>query len=244
MRVMVVEDEAIVARRLVRLIRRILGETLTGLEVAPSLARARDALERTPPDLVFLDLNLNGRDGFRLLTEATACAFQTIVVSAHDQAAIRAFEHGVTDFVAKPFGEDRLALAIARARERWEERPAALRYLMVRRSGDLVPVAIEHLRYIRGAGDYSELCGDDGDQFLHDKSLTTLTRLLPPAWRRIHRSYLVDEGRIARYRSQPGSRYFAVLTSGEELPVSRTFMRRIRGAAPRRAATTPGDSDQ
>lgn len=231
MRVMVVEDEAVVARRLVRLIRKILGRELTSLQVAPSLARARAALEHVPPDLVFLDLNLNGRDGFRLLAEATACAFQTIVVSAHDQAAIRAFEHGVTDFVAKPFDQDRLALAIERARDRAAGRPTALRYLMVRRSGDLVPIAIEHLRYIQGAGDYSELRCDDGGHHLHDKSLTTLARLLPPAWQRIHRSYLVDEGRITRYRSQPGSRYFAVLTTGEELPVSRSFMRTLRAAS-------------
>ena len=146
MRIVVVEDEAIVARRLTRLLREILGETLESLDLATSLGAAQVRLDREPPiDALFLDLNLNGRDGFELLGEAVAGSFQTIVVSAHAERAIEAFDYGVLDFVAKPFGRERLELAIDRLRSgRMHDGAASgVRQLAVRKAGrvQLVPVA-------------------------------------------------------------------------------------------------------
>ena len=90
MRIAIVEDEAMVARRLERMIGAILSNC--SIRVAPTLHEALDLIRATPIDVLFLDLNLNGRDGFRLLEEAAAAPFQTIVVSAHHDQALRAFD--------------------------------------------------------------------------------------------------------------------------------------------------------
>ncbi len=108
MRILIVEDETVIARRLERLVRQILGQQLVWLKRADCLAAARADLESFPIDLMFLDLNLHGKDGFGLLEHAVAGAFHTVIVSAHTNQALRAFEYGVLDFVAKPFDKERL----------------------------------------------------------------------------------------------------------------------------------------
>lgn len=226
-RVGVVEDEAVVARRLVRTLTRILGAEVE-IVVAPGLEEARHGLAERPVDLLFLDLELRGRDGFRLLEEALAEPYQTIVVSAHGERAVRAFELGVTDFVAKPYTEERLRLAIERAAGRDEVRPRRMRFLAVRKGREVRPVPVAEVTWISGAGDYAELHLADGSTHLSAKTLEVLERLLPERFFRVHRSHIVDLERVEALSSLPGSRYRLRLAGGRELPVGRSRVAALR----------------
>ena len=224
MRALIVEDEPPVARRLARLLREAGGVTV--VETCATLAEAEGALARGDIDVVFLDLNLNGRDGFDLVREASAGPFHTVVVSAHTERALEAFEVGVLDFVPKPFGADRVRATLARLRGARAARPAAS--LAVRSAGrvDLVPVA--EVAYVRAAGSYSELVLRDGTVRLHSKPLDRLLAVLPASFDRVHRSYLVRLDEVVRLRVREGSRYAVVLRSGEEVPVGRTRVEAVR----------------
>lgn len=224
MNVLIIEDEEVVARRLARLTRAILGSRLARLATAATLDDARDQLRTAGHDLVFLDLDLNGRDGFQILREAAAGAFQTIIVSAHADQAIHAFEHGVTDFVAKPYSEDRLRQALARVDQREPALREQLRVLAVRGHGEVHLLAIDTLVRVSAADDYSELHCADGATWLHDKTLAALAALLPARFERVHRSHIVDVRRITRWQAAEGSRYHLVLDRGDEVPASRTWM--------------------
>jgi two-component system response regulator LytT len=215
-RIAIVEDEAIIAQRLERMVRVIVGEAT--IEHA---ATFDDALRvtRAPIDLLFLDLNLRGRDGFALLEEAAAAKFQTVVVSAHHDQALRAFEYGVTDFVAKPWTEERLRRAIERVR-RAEPRPAS--NLFVRKGRELRRIAVDHILFVRGADDYSELHLANGEVHLHEKSLTALEALLPAGFLRVHRSYIANLARVTGMRSD------AVSMSGVTVPVGRVYRAGLR----------------
>ena len=212
------EDEAIVARRLERMVRDILGDS--DIDVAPSLAAALDRLHR-PLDLLFLDLNLNGRDGFALLEEAAASRFQTVVVSAHHEQALRAFDYGVTDFVPKPWSEERLRLAIDRATG--HEPRGRARTLIVRKGRELRSIPTADLVYIRGADDYSELHLADGSAHLHEKSLTALGTLLPAEFARVHRSFIANLSRVRGVRASA-----LVLDDESVLPLGRVYRAAIR----------------
>jgi len=227
MRILVVEDEAIVARRLVRLLGRILGDRARAVEIAPELARAREAIRSRRPDLLFLDLNLEGRDGFALLEEAAASTFPTIVVSAHADQAARAFEYGVVDFVVKPYDEARLRRAIEGLGGRSAHR-ADVRFLAVRKADGIELLPVESVVAIRGADDYSEIVTRGGGRRLHDKTLTALSRLLPAVFERVHRSWIVNLDEAASLHARPGSRYFLRLRNGDEVPVSRERVRALR----------------
>ena len=225
MRVLIVEDEPVVARRLARLLRQEAGDELAGLAVAPTFAEARDRLARGDVDVVFLDLNLHGRDGFDLLAEVAAGPVPAVVVSAHTDRALRAFEVGVLDFVPKPFGAARVRAALDRVRAALPRRaPTALAVRMAGRT-DLVPVA--DVSYVRAAGAYAELVLRDGSRRLHGATLAQLDAELP-AFDRVHRSYLVRPDEVVRLVAREGSRYAVVLASGEEIPVGRSRVEAVR----------------
>jgi len=227
MKLLIVEDEPMVARRVERLVREILGAKLAKVHTLPSLPAALAYLDEHPIDLLLLDLNLRGQDGFDLLETAVAGAFHTVIISANTEHALRAFEYGVLDFVAKPFTRDRLAQALERVTGQ-HARQGATRFLTVREGNQVRPIAVEAIRYAEGAGPYSELHLADGQTALHSKNLDQLATLLPPDFLRIHKSYLVCLTHVANLQAEAGSRYHVHLTDGDILPVGRTRVKTLR----------------
>ena len=86
--VVIVEDEPLIANRIERLTKEILDKKLTKIMVKNSLQEARHYLFEHPTDLLLLDLNLHGKDGFELLKLAVSGSFQTIIISAHTDKAL------------------------------------------------------------------------------------------------------------------------------------------------------------
>lgn len=220
MRILVVEDERIAARRLVRLTRDILGDAVTDITSVERLEDGEDFIGRNDIDLLLLDLNLNGKDGFDMLKNVTAGPFQTVVVSANTDQALRAFEYGVVDFVSKPFDRDRLARALQRVGGESEGGGRA-RYLTVRRMGALSLVPVDDICFLKGAGDYVEIHLKEGGTELHSKSLEALQRILPERFVRVHKSYVVDLDAVQQILVHGGGKYEIELTGDERIPLSR-----------------------
>lgn len=224
MRIAIVEDEAVVARRLVRMVHHIVGER-GSIKVATSVPDAVELLHTTPFDLLFLDLNVRDQDGFQLLERAVALPSQTIVVSGHDDEAIRAFDYGVADFVAKPWNEARLRRAIHRATG--GDPCVRAQRLVIRKAGEMQTVAVDELLFVRAADDYSELHMADGSVHLHEKSLTTLAKLLPVRFARVHRSFIVDLSRAHAMRTV-AERSYVVMKDETLIPIARSCRTAVR----------------
>src|SRR4051812_25011924 len=220
MRILIAEDESVTARRLERMILEILGEKAESLAVKESLADAEEYLFAKPIDLLFLDLNLHGEDGYSLLKLAAAGSFQTIVVSANTDRAVEAFQYGVLDFVPKPFDAERLRKALDRARTHGQSQAPA-RYLSVRKHGKVELLPVEKVLYLQGAGDYVEIHLDDGRMELHSKTLETLGGLLPSHFERIHKSYLANMKAMKSIALEGDGKYALELTGGKRIPLSR-----------------------
>jgi two-component system response regulator LytT len=228
MRILIVEDEAVVARRIERFCRSILGDRLEGARISATFDAAQAHLTESPIDVLLLDLNLGGTDGMALLESSVAGSFHTIVVSANTEHALRAFDHGVIDFVAKPFTEERLAQALQRVSDPAGRSPHAAGCLAVRKHGRIQLVPVAEVIYVQGAGDYYELALADGRRELHDKSLDRLQAVLPSVFERIHKSFLVRLDDIVCIHSLEGSQWRAELKDGTQLPVGRTYYRELR----------------
>ena len=116
LQVLVVDDEAPARRKILRLLRqepdvRVVGE-------AGGAESAIVAIEKQRPDLVFLDVQMPGMDGFGVVQAIPAKEMPRVVfVTAHDQYALRAFEVHAFDYLLKPFGEERFRTVLQRARE-------------------------------------------------------------------------------------------------------------------------------
>jgi two-component system response regulator LytT len=229
MNVLIAEDEAPAARRLERMVRDRIGPRIGGLAIAATVEAARSALASSRVDLLLLDLNLNGADGFSILNAAHRPP--TIVVSANSGRAIDAFDHAVIDFVAKPVSAERLGKALDRALDR--SRPPAQPSLAVRSAGRIDLAAFADIVALSGADDYVEVILADGRRFLHDTSLQDLELRLPAGFVRVHRSHIVNAAHLQGIRTLPGRRRALVLAGGAEIPVSRSRTDAITALLPR-----------
>jgi two-component system LytT family response regulator len=130
LRVLIVDDEPLARARTRRLLGEIGGVVVAG--EAGSAAEARDCLAAERPDLMLLDIQMPGEDGFALLRGLEPRP-AVVFVTAYDQYAVRAFEENAVDYLLKPFRRERLAEALTRARhdlERPEELSRRLAQLL------------------------------------------------------------------------------------------------------------------
>ena len=227
MRILIVEDEKVAARGLQRMVQEILGKEISWIGWEATLDASKLALSENPVDILFLDLNLNGENGFELLQGAVADSFHTIVVSANEDQALRAFEYGVLDFVPKPVSEERLRKAINRIKDTNYAGKQA-KFLPIRKPRGLALIHLEDVSYFRGDGNYVEILLKSGVSEYHRQTLDSLAKILPPQFSRIHRSYIVDRRDVKHVVSHGGGMYDVELQSGGTLPLSRTYHKNIK----------------
>lgn len=228
MKLMLIEDEPLVAQRLERFCREVIGAGLERLQTATSFDEASSWLAENPVDIVLLDLNLQGKDGMELLQRSVASSFHTIIVSANTDRAIEAFQYGVLDFVPKPFTRERLAQAFARARGPVLRSGPAVSNLAVKKAGRIELVPVDDVLFVQGAGNYSELVLTNGRRELHDKTLEKLQAILPADFERIHKSYLLRMSTVKALHAAEGSHYEAELKNGVRLPIGRSRYKELR----------------
>ena len=228
MKILIVEDEKPAARSLERMLHEILGNKITAIKIQNTFVASECFILDNPIDLLLLDLNLDGEDGFELLKHAVASSFQTIIVSANHEEAMRAFEYGVLDFVPKPLVKSRLERALNRLGDNLEEKKHAARYLSVRRDETLLLLEIENIIYFQGADNYVQIYLKDGVQEKCRKTLDSLQKILPEKFMRIHKSFLVNLESIRGIHTVPGPRHEAELENGATLPVSRNCYRQLK----------------
>jgi two-component system response regulator LytT len=228
--IVIVEDEYMVAKRLKRFVEQAFAELAFDkkpikIKMCHSLDDAADYLAEHSIDLLFLDLNLQGQDGFTLLKQQLSQSFHTIVVSANSDRAIEAFDIGVLDFVAKPFTPERIQKAVDRLHQKQQGQS---KYLTYKRLGKIQMLAISEVLYLKADGHYCEVHQANQQSFLHDKSLDKLLNLLPDDFIRIHRSYAVSVAAIQSIEAEEGSKYWLTLTTGIRLPLGRTKVRDVK----------------
>jgi two-component system, LytTR family, response regulator len=239
LRVAIVDDEA--------LARAVLREYLTASADVEVVAECQNGFEAVKvvsevhPDLLFLDVQMPKLDGFEVL-ELVGRDVAVIFTTAYDQYALRAFEVHAVDYLLKPFSAERLAEALARARERLQrgERLATQEIVsearahaghagrvLVRDGSRVHVLAIEKIDYVQAQDDYvSFRC--DGKDYLKDQTLAQAEAALDPArFVRIHRSYLLNLDRLARVETDERENRLAVLSDGRKLPVSRAGYARL-----------------
>jgi two-component system response regulator LytT len=227
MKILIIEDEARIAKRIERMTHDFFDKDVQIL-LSDSVENGLNTIDQNAIDLLLLDLNLNGEDGFDVLQNVVSRSFQTIIISAYTEKAITAFNYGVLDFVSKPFDENRLSQAFRRFTSPEKQPNGDLQFLAVKKGKTIKLVTIKDIRYIKGAGIYTELHLSNGQIELHDKSLESLEKLLPPIFERIHKSYIICWDEADKLVVEAGGRYNILLKNGELLPVGRSKYKEIR----------------
>jgi two-component system, LytTR family, response regulator len=230
-RALVVDDEPIARRNVTVLLR---GDPDIGaIEECGSGVEAIEAMRRSQPDLVFLDVQMPECDGFDVIELMGSDLPRVIIfVTAHDEYALRAFEAGALDYLLKPFDDARFGRALNRAKDRLAyqmplQRPPARR-LVVRTPGQVLFVPVADVDWIEAASYYA--CLHVGrETHVIRRTLAELERDLgEQSFLRIHRSIIVNLDRIQGLELQSGGDYEVLLKSGARLRLSRRFRKRLQ----------------
>jgi len=222
LKILIVEDEPLIADHIQWMCECIIGREMQSCNVIHSLENALHYLHEHPIDLLLLDLNLEGENGFDILKQSVSGAFHTIIISAFTDQAITAFQHGVLDFIPKPFEEERLCKAFDRYFNLMEKRQLETKFLAVRENNDVFLLKIDDILYFKAAGNYIEAHLKNGGIKLIIKAMNKLEQILPARFMRIHKSYIADVHQITSYKHTGGGVYQVELSGSRILPLSRS----------------------
>ncbi len=246
LRTILVDDEPLARDELAFLL-----EEVGGVEVVGQASDAQEALklaEREDPQLAFVDLRMPGPDGIALAQalKRRHPELQVIVVSAHDDAALRAFEAQVLDYVLKPVRMERLRAAIERALLHFAParssqshpppgaRETPLERLAVRRGGVYVVLELSDVIYFE-MKDELVWAVTASDRVALDLTMTTLEQRLPEgAFFRSHRGALVRIDKIRAMEPAGAGTYELVMDHPDvpRVPLARERARLLKELIP------------
>jgi len=236
-RAIVVDDEPLARDEL----RFMLGqcEDIEVVGEARNAPEAQGLCDQERPDVAFLDLRMPGPDGVALAETLMANhpELKVVIVSAHDEGALRAFEARVADYLLKPVRLDRLRQAVERVRgqsgatENGHER---LERIAVRRKDAYVVVELGDVIYFEVKDELVWAVTAD-DRFAIDKTLATLEgELDAEAFFRSHRGFIVRYDRIRAIEPTGAGTYQLLLDHPEEpkIPLARERAKKLRERIP------------
>jgi two-component system LytT family response regulator len=225
LRAVVVEDEPLGRALLRQMLARepdvnLVAECAGGNEAIP-------ILERTHPDLVFLDVRIPDRDGFDVLSAASLSSSTAIVfVTAHDEYAVRAFDYNAVDYLLKPFDRDRFQRALDRARSHVRQTQGRSRYrerVVVKSRGSIFFLKTGEVDWIEAEGNYVRLHIGNESHLIRATIGGMESQLDPQRFVRIHRSQIVNIDRIRELRPWWHGEYHVLLKDGTQLTLSRSY---------------------
>ncbi|HEY6059011.1 MAG TPA: LytTR family DNA-binding domain-containing protein [Gemmatimonadales bacterium] len=216
---------------------------------APDGVRAVDLVRGEAPDLVFLDVQMPGLDGFAVVEALDPAALPHVVfVTAFDEYAVRAFEVHAVDYVLKPFDAERLALALTRAKDSIgrrrdgedrrrltqllvdvrRDRPDRIERLLVERDDRSLLLPLVRVDRLESSRNYV-LLHAGGERYRVRATLDRLEdRLDPRRFVRVSRSVIVNVDRIAELRPWSHGDWIVVLGDGAKVRLSRRYRDRLR----------------
>lgn len=240
LRVLVVDDEPMARARLRRMLGaehgvHILGECSNGEEAAAALCELK-------PDVVFLDIQMPGMDGFGTLHRASAAWRPHVVfVTAFSEHAVDAFEHGAVDYLLKPYSRERLRVSLERARAGLQRTASGAdggfpERLPVPVGHRLRMVPVQSIDCVIAQLNYVELHIGAEQLTLRETMAAMESQLDPKHFVRIHRSRIVRIAAVTEIEMLESGRYVFRLASGARLVSGPSYRERVRQAFRLRAS--------
>jgi two-component system, LytTR family, response regulator len=253
LRALIVDDEPMARRRLKRFLQNASGVSVT--DECGDGPTAVTAIRRHQPDIVFLDVQMPGMNGFEVLRALGTERLPVVIfVTAFDQFALQAFEAQAVDYLLKPFGEERVRQALARAkiflggnaaRKRQGEQIARLvgattaplptSCLLVKRDDRVLVLRPSEIDWLEADGDYVRLHVGAESHMTRATMAEMERRLRADGFVRIHRSRLVNLNRVKELRPLSRGESVVLLKNGVRLEASYAFLKSMQeqiGAVP------------
>src|SRR5262249_23753153 len=244
LRAIIAEDELVAREAMVKMADscgvQVLAACRSGAEVIHQLMAFQT-------DLLFLDVQMPGIDGFEVLQRMPSCRLPAVIfTTAYDRYAVKAFELNAVDYLLKPFDAERFGKAVEKARSRIaissdcsavtgrcdreirlsNPRQGPQRFV-VRSKGKVEIVKVDDIDWIEAEHNYVRLHIGNTVHAVRQPIREIETRLQPDSFLRIHRSLIVNVDRIRSLQSCGYGEYLVVLKNGKSLPLSRNYRERL-----------------
>jgi len=200
---------------------------------ANSVAEGHKIIDKYNPHLLFLDVEMPGKNGFELLNEVTNPNFHVIMVTGYENYAIKAIKYSALDYILKPVDAEDLVNAVSKLNPQKmatdprlahfstliKEDKAVFDKLMISSVSGFKNIALTNVVYMESqAGNYCVFYLENGNSEIVTKSMTHFEKLLPKnKFYRIHRSHMVNLDKVSKYDFTSGD---VILTNGIALTVS------------------------
>ena len=221
-----------------------------GIEVVSTCATINEAIEAIntfKPEVVFLDVQMQGETGFDLFSKLDTINFEVIFTTAHSEYALKALKSSAIDYLLKPIDIGDLQKAVAKAERKQEtnftERLEQLLQnlkgtnsenykLAIPISDGLIFIKAKDILYCKASGNYTEIFMMDGKKHLVSRQLKEYEDILNTRdFFRIHHSFLINLNCIKSYVRGEGG--YVIMSDNSTIDVSRrkkeAFMERIVG---------------
>jgi two-component system, LytTR family, response regulator len=239
LRAIIVDDERMARTRLRRLL-----EDENDVEIVAECAdgvTAVEAVRKHAPDLLLLDVQMPGMDGFEVLDAlGPERAPAVVFVTAFDQHAVRAFETHALDYVLKPASPERLAKTLARVREQLKQSSATpqslldllaervsaapqTRRLAVRSGQRTTFVSPDEIDWVEAAGNYVVLHLGKQTHILRETMSALETELPATIFLRVSRSAILNLCRVKELQSVSPGEHVAILIDGQRVTITRAL---------------------
>jgi two-component system LytT family response regulator len=224
MRTLIIDDERLARKELMNLLSKH-----PEIEVIGECANAEEAIksiEEHSPDLIFLDVQMPGMNGFEMLKKLEVVP-QVIFVTAYDEYALRAFKLNSIDYLLKPIHFPDLIIACNKAIETIKSEANSfyletiyreikhhnldLKFnkLAVLNGEEYSFIPFSRINYLEGDGNYTKIFTLDGEKFHTPRTLKTYEEILPKElFYRIHKSHLINLNCIEKYNRNDGNHVF------------------------------------
>jgi two-component system LytT family response regulator len=244
-RTLIVDDEPLARQRLKRFL-----EPASDIELLTECGDGKAAvaaIQDYKPDLVFLDVQMPHLNGFEVLSAVGVEHMPVVIfVTAFDAFALQAFEAQALDYLLKPFGEDRVAKALGRARtfldgnakKSFQDHVAELlrateanrhaTRVLVRNGDRMLVVAPAEIDWVEAYGDYVRLHVGQQAHLLRSTLTDIEQRLKPEGFARIHRSRLVNLERIKEFITISPTEWLVVLKNDVRLNASPSLLKELQ----------------
>jgi two-component system, LytTR family, response regulator len=238
-RALIVDDEPLARRGVSLRLRKFVDIEIVG-ECGDGLSAVEKILDLSP-DIVFLDVQMPGMDGFEVLRALPRDNLPGVIfLTAYEQHALKAFEVHALDYLLKPVDDQRFAAAVDRARTladsasktRMAERILQMlggdsekhvSRFTVRTGSRIQIVLADDIDWIGAAGDYVELHVRGRSHLLRETMNSLEQKLDPAKFLRTHRSRIIRGARIVELRGIENREYVVKLSDGSEHRSSRTY---------------------
>jgi len=246
LRALIVDDEPLARERVASLL-----AAEPDMEIAGQCRDGREAIEailHLNPDIVFLDIQMPGADGFEVIKAVGPDRMPIVIfVTAYDQHALRAFEVRALDYLLKPFDRERFQETLGRARSQIEGRESGdlgrrllalvqdirpgspkTERLVVKSGGKLFFLRTDEIDWIEASGNYVRVHVGNDSHLLRETMASLEAKLDPNVFFRIHRSRIVNMERIKEMQPWFNGEYVVMLTTGVRLTLSRGYREKLQ----------------